>query len=274
MSAYRETVKEDEPAIITERIARRVAYPVALFFRWAGWSANRVTVLAGACWIASVPVAVLAGHFLARRPCWGWTLWMAAGTLWNAGYVLDLADGSLARLTGTASPSGFYLDYVFHLLFKPMFLASIGVALYLVHGSVAFLLLAVLSIPANWSASASAAEHVLCELTGKKTLPPAVAATLPHAPDARLWLGLTDVNAAAAHKATRRLRCLLRLVAQEILSYYGQFTFFSVLVGVDLALSCLDTLPRLPATTVGFTVLTVGFLVLTPFRIRRDFRRF
>ena len=156
--AYSRSVKPDEPAVITELVGRRLAHPFAVLAFKLGLSPNAVTVLAGLCWVASTPLAVFAGWLVGggRRDA-GLAVWFLCGFLWNAGYVLDLADGSLARMTGRASRRGFYLDYVFHLLFKPAFLASIGVGLFLAHGGgLGWLLLAVLSIPANWSASASA----------------------------------------------------------------------------------------------------------------------
>jgi hypothetical protein len=270
---YELTVKTDECALITERFARRAAYPFAcLAYRW-GLSANAVTLVAGLCWMASVPLVVAAGWFLGRgQPAAGWTLWLVSGSLWNAGYVLDLADGSLARMTDTARPSGFYLDYVFHLLFKPAFLASLGIALYLAHGGgLALLLLAVLAIPANWSASAAAAEHVLCEETGKRRHRPDSATD--DAARQRLWLGATDSHAAAAEK-TRGLLRPLRVVAQEVLSYYGQFSFFSFLAVLDLAAAFIPGVRwLLPCTTVAFGLLAAFLALRIPFRVARDFRR-
>lgn len=271
--SYELTVKKDECALITERVARRLAYPFAcLAFRW-GWSANAVTVVAGLCWMASLPLVVMAGWFLGRgQPTAGWTLWLISGTLWNAGYILDLADGSLARMTDTARPSGFYLDYVFHLLFKPAYLASLGLGLYAAHGGgLAFLLLALLSIPANWSATSAAVEHVLCEETGKRR----------HSPDSatgeaarqRLWLGATDSHASASAKS-RGLFRPLRIVAQEVLSYYGQFSFFSFLAVLDLVCAFVPRVPwPLPFTTAAFVLLAVLLVLRIPVRVARDFRR-
>lgn len=269
---YAQTVKPDECALITERFARRLAYPLARLALRLGWSANAVTLLAGGCWLASLPLVVAAGALLGReRPLAGWTLWLLSGTLWNAGYLLDLADGSLARLTGTARPSGFFLDYVFHLLFKPAFLAAVGIALHLAwHGALPFLLLAVLAIPANWSASASAAEHVLCEETGKDRT--GAAAEPDPAARRRLWLGATDSHAPAADKR-RGLPRTLRVLAQEILSYYGQFSFFSALAVADLALAAAGLRPRLPLTATAFVLLGVFLALRVPFRVARDFRR-
>jgi len=273
---YAATVKPDECALITEKFARRLAWPFARLAHRLGWSANAVTLAAGLAWMLSLPLVVVAGVLLGRgQAVAGWVLWLTAGTLWNIGYILDLADGSLARMTGTARPSGFYLDYVFHLLFKPAYLASLGMALSLASPggwpAAAFLLLAVLSIPANWSASSAAVEHVLCEETGKGRHCPD-SATDPAAHE-RLWLGATDSHAAASGKM-RGLLTPLRVVAQEVLSYYGQFSFFSFLALLDLVWAALSRPPfPLPFTTVAFTFLSLALTLRIPFRVARDFRR-
>ena len=268
--AYSRSVKPDEPAVITELVGRRLAHPFAVLAFKLGLSPNAVTVLAGLCWVASTPLAVFAGWLVGggRRDA-GLAVWFLCGFLWNAGYVLDLADGSLARMTGRASRRGFYLDYVFHLLFKPAFLASIGVGLFLAHGGgLGWLLLAVLSIPANWSASASAVEHVLCEEFGKGRLKPG--AGDPSAFRA-LWLGVTEMNAAASRKRASALGTL-RNLALEVFSYYGQFTFFSVAVLADVLLARAVAF-SMPVTSACFAAMTAAMAVRTPLRVLREYRR-
>ncbi len=267
---YQDTIKQDECALTTEIIGRRIAYPFALFAKRIGLSANAVTVIAGLSWMVSLPVVVLAGAVTGGGSrTLGLLLWFLSGFLWNTGYILDMADGSLARMTGTASRRGFYLDYVFHLLFKPGFLASVGMGLYLSHaGGYAWLLLAILSIPANWSATASAVEHVLCETFGKRTLP-----ELPSDSEAfrKLWLGTTDMNSLGSEKASAPLR-LLKTLATEVFSYYGQFSFFSIAVLLDLVVSKFSTV-IMPVTSACF-ILVTGVLVLRiPFRVFREYKR-
>lgn len=269
--AFDRAVKPDEPAVITELVGRRLAHPFAVLAYKLGLSPNAVTVVAGLCWVASTPLAVCAGWFLgSERRVAGLSVWFLCGFLWNAGYVLDLADGSLARMTGRASRRGFYLDYVFHLLFKPAFLASIGIGLHLAHGGgLGWLLLAVLSIPANWSASASAVEHVLCEEFGKGRLKPC-AGDDPTAFRA-LWLGVTEMNASAARKRTS-VAGMARNIALEVFSYYGQFTFFSVAVLVDVLLAPVVA-AAMPATSICFAAMVAAMVARTPLRVLREYRR-
>lgn len=280
MLNYQKSIKPDEQALITNLFARRLAHPLALAAHACGLSANTVTILGGLCWVLSTPVVVIAGSLSASQntPA-GMLCWFLAGCLWNLGYVLDIADGSLARMTGSASRRGFFLDYVFHLLFKPAFLASIGIALALMHeNNLLLLLLAILSIPANWSASSSAAEHVLCEETGKQHLPPLPGPTDPaqaSRPSGKsLWLGLSDISEPVSVKK-RSLASAIRTILTEILSYYGQFTFFSLTVLADLLLAFLNApVPRFPCTTLSFILLTLFFLSRVPFRVARDYHRF
>lgn len=59
--AYTASVKPDECALITERFARRLAYPFACLAFRLGWTANAVTLVAGLSWMASLPLVVVAG---------------------------------------------------------------------------------------------------------------------------------------------------------------------------------------------------------------------
>ncbi len=277
--AFEKEKKPGERALVTALFARRLAHPLVIAADAFGLSANAVTILGGLCWMASLPLAVYAGR-TGSLP-----LWFACGFLWNAGYLLDVADGSLARLHGVSCRAGFYLDYVFHLLFKPAFLASVGIALALANGgSSALLVLAALSVPANWSASSSAAEHVLCEEIGHGRLD--VSGTPRF-----LWFGLTDIASSAADKAASPLR-RAKTIAAETVSYYLQAPFFSLAVLADILLGGSAALPQcaciravadflgcgarvaMPCTLLCFLALDVLFIIRIPFRVACDYRRF
>ena len=286
MNDYAKTLKSDESSLIVQHFYRPLAYPIAKVAHRLGFTANEVTVISGLCWIISLPVFLFYGFAAVDGVDWSGIL--VAVILWNLGTVLDVADGSLARLSGTASPAGFYLDYVFHLLFKPCFFGAVGfLCSFTVSNWVAdtfldtecfstyqdidiylfFFALASLAPMLNWSASQSSAEHVLCELTGKgKVDSTAISPSV--------WLGDTDSAAPLAAKHQSGFR-LIRAIAAECLSYYGQFAFFGVLVIVDFLLDHLDVnLPMsLPCTTIAFWLLYTVFLVRLPFRIASGFRR-
>lgn len=77
--------------------------PAALAFR-LGWTPNQVTALSAVLSLAGVLVLSLAPLSL--------TMGIAVWLLLAGGYVLDSADGQLARLRGGGSPAGEWLDHV------------------------------------------------------------------------------------------------------------------------------------------------------------------
>jgi phosphatidylglycerophosphate synthase len=78
-------------------------FPAALAYR-LGWTPNMVTVLSFGLSLAGILVLALSTPSLIS----GLTVWV----LLAAGYVLDSADGQLARLQGGGSPAGEWLDHV------------------------------------------------------------------------------------------------------------------------------------------------------------------
>ena len=271
--------KPDEPALVTALFSRRLAEPFARLAVRLGISADAVTVAGGLCWMASLPLAPLAGWMGSPG------LWAACAALWCLGYWLDVVDGSVARLTGTSSRAGFFLDCVFHLLFKPVFLFSVGLGVLIgsndplgLSGAV-LAALAVLSLPANGAAPTSAAELALCEEVALGRLRPDGAAS------PALWLGAADVAAPAAEKRRTPLRAA-KTLAQETLSYYLQAPFFALLVCADLALRAVTDAFyahsflavfvckwEMPCTAFGFAVLSLVLYLRIPLRLDRESRR-
>jgi len=274
--SYSSTLKPGENALTTELIGRRIAYPFAVFAQKRGISANTVTVIAGGCWMLSLPLPFLAGvAYEYARYGLSMSLWFLAGFLWNAGYILDMADGSLARMTGTASKRGYYLDHVFHLLFKPAFLASVGLGLCNMcqgswPGPVFVILLVIASIPANWSATQNAVEHVLCETVGKGGKEP----QLSESDFRKLWLGTNEINDTAADKRSVPAR-LMKTFVLEVFSYYGQFTFFSMTVLVDILRFYIFTEKNgsFHLTKLAFVFIVVVLFIRIPFRVYREYKQ-
>lgn len=85
---------------LRETVLRYVELPGARLFRALRLSPNAVTIIGFAVTVAA---AYLVGS--------GWLL--AGGIVFLLGGGLDLMDGALARLTGTASPFGALMDSVF-----------------------------------------------------------------------------------------------------------------------------------------------------------------
>lgn len=262
-------VKPDEQSLIVARVFRALSLPPTRLAVRLGLSANAVTLAGGSAWMLSLPATVYSGMMFAEArnfAGWGWLL--AAAFLWNAGYVLDLVDGNVARIRGTCSYRGFYLDYVFHLLFKPAFLAALGMFLALAMAQPAWLLWAVSLIPANWCASESAVEHVLAQSFGKGSL------QLDAMSGRRIksvFIGDTDIMTSAEDKGGSLVKTA-GVIVQESLSYYGQFTFFSLLVAGDALLS-LRFDSRFVLLRAGLLLVGGIMLLRVPFRLRREFSR-
>lgn len=88
----------------TRFINRRLARAVAATAASLGLTPNMVTALSAALSAAGLTLMLVAG------PQW-WSALIGAALL-AAGYVFDSADGQVARLTGTGSPAGEWVDHV------------------------------------------------------------------------------------------------------------------------------------------------------------------
>ena len=104
---------------IRESILRYVELPGARLLRALKLTPNAMTLISFAITVAS---AYLVGS--------GWLV--AGGIVFLLGSSLDLMDGALARLTGTASPFGALLDSVFDRLGEAALF--VGLAFYAIRG--------------------------------------------------------------------------------------------------------------------------------------------
>ena len=73
---------------------------------------------------------------------------IAAALVFELSYVLDCADGMLARWRGVASPVGHLLDFLMDELKAFCILAAVAVRLFLEHGDTRFLLLGLFGLVA------------------------------------------------------------------------------------------------------------------------------
>jgi phosphatidylglycerophosphate synthase len=258
--------KPDEFFLLTSLISRRLAYPFAVLFCRLGVSANAVTVLGGSLWVLSAILMVMSGWLLAGGECpLGQILLVLSMVLVNLGYILDVADGSIARMTNASSLRGQFLDYVFHLIFHPMYFCSVGVFLYLITGVVGYLVLGVLSICAGWGASFSAREHVLCECIANRKLDPS---RLTEEQRHHIFIDSDTTKQPVERK--RGIRFCVAF-AKELFLFPGQYTFFSLLMILDLALAH-GASPRFMLLKSAFLGIATLSVIRVPFRIRREFR--
>lgn len=272
------TIKTDECALITSLVARRIVMPLVRLANFLGLSANTVTVMGGLSWVASLFTIVAAAQLFATKHhiLSGLVLFLTA-FLWIWGYLLDVVDGSLARYHKTSSRRGFYLDYVFHLLFKPGFVVSIGVAISILNNSSSWLYFAILALAANWTSAESSSEHVLCEEIGKGRLNPS---ELSEEKRTKVFLGITDIKAKAEEKKSSFFKMLYTLL-KEVLNYYGQSVFFAVVAILDILIMAFyymfsDSGPfawNWKLLTWCYLLLFGVLILRVPFRIYREYKR-
>ena len=111
VAIYRSSKKKRDINWFTEWIARPPAAIVVYVLRGTPVTPNQVTFL-------SAFVAAGAGLMFALLPGYGWLV--AAALIFEFSFVLDCADGQLARLRKRASPLGHLLDFLMDEL-KAMF---------------------------------------------------------------------------------------------------------------------------------------------------------
>lgn len=110
----------------TRWVNRRLARFAAAAAYSAGWSPNAVTAASAALSVAALWIMVAVPQ---TAP-----LGIAVGCLLAAGYVLDSADGQVARLGRRGSPAGEWLDHVVDAVRTPALHLAVLVGLYAVPG--------------------------------------------------------------------------------------------------------------------------------------------
>lgn len=257
--------KPDEFFLLTALVSRRLAYPFAAVFCKLGVSADFVTILGGLSWVMSAVLMVLSGWLLGMDvTVQGHTLLVLSMVLVNLGYILDVADGSVARMTGTSSSRGYFLDYVFHLIFHPMYFCSVGIFLYLITGSVPYLVIGVLSICSGWGASFSAKEHVLCEAIAKGELNPS---SLTDEQRYRILIDSESTKQAVSRK--RGVGFCIALF-KELIFFPGQYSLISALIVLDLVLSGIWNV-HFVLLQSAFVAIGLFSIIRVPFRVRREY---
>lgn len=104
LAEVRRTTEKKRDAWWTVLLVDPVATPLVRWTaRWTRITPNQIT------WFALLLGLGAAGCFAAGS--WGWLL--AGAALYHVSFILDCMDGKLARLTGTGSVFGAWLDYVF-----------------------------------------------------------------------------------------------------------------------------------------------------------------
>jgi phosphatidylglycerophosphate synthase len=118
---YRRTRKPND--ILWNRfVARPLAAVVVVPLARTGITPNQVT-------FATLPVFLAGAALLALSP--GWGALIAGAAIIELSYVLDCADGQLARLKGTSSPVGAHLDFLMDELKAFTLVAAIAIRMWM-----------------------------------------------------------------------------------------------------------------------------------------------
>ena len=118
---YRSSKKRHDINRFTEYVARPPAAIVVYALKGTRITPNQITFgSAIACAGAAAMIALLPG--------WGWLV--AAALVFELSFVLDCADGQLARLRQTASPLGHLLDFLMDELKAMLVYACVAVRLW------------------------------------------------------------------------------------------------------------------------------------------------
>lgn len=112
-------IREDNESLQAKYYARPVSYLLAWVFIRIGWTANSVSVLAFVVGVAGCLFVADGGY---------WSV-VGGAILLNLRHVLDYADGTVARATGTASNYGAYIDRLLDEIMGVMMPLAIGIGL-------------------------------------------------------------------------------------------------------------------------------------------------
>lgn len=252
-------------------LARYYGSIISPYLTWVclrlGLSADQVTILGGV--IGAVGAALL-------FPALG--LWTAVGVIaLQVAYILDFSDGQVARMRGTSSMAGGYLDWLMHLYMPPAAAlatsASVAVAVGqpwpFALGIAAALELAPLAFQAK--------EHLLVAMArtdpalGRSAFffaalnDDARSGDVEQAPDG----APTPLRAAGI--AGRAHRPSVRSLVGEILIYPGAAHLLTLAVFADLASSALGG-PAVAGRVIVLAAWTAALLVHLPLVVRRNYR--
>lgn len=197
----------------TEILTRPIAAALLVLLERTPITPNQVTFLSGAVALAGAATLVF------------WRTWpgaLAAALVLQLAYVLDCADGQLARLKGIASPIGHLLDFLVDEMKAFAVLAAVATRLYLQTGSVELLLLGL------WGLVVLASGISITTLLRR---PEYLEATRPRGPDGAPLKPAQPAQPSAAPARKSPLRLLIGMVekvARFCIHYPSYFVYLAV----------------------------------------------
>jgi CDP-alcohol phosphatidyltransferase len=123
---YRQSKKKQDINWFTEWIARPPAAVVVYLLRSTPITPNQVTFLSAIVAAGACAVLIL---------CLGWIPLVIGAALFEFSFVLDCADGMLARLRKLASPLGHLLDFLMDELKAMLLYGAVAVRMWREHGN-------------------------------------------------------------------------------------------------------------------------------------------
>jgi hypothetical protein len=123
---YRQSKKKQDINWFTEWIARPPAALVVYLLRSTPITPNQVTFLSAFIAAGACAVLIL---------CLGWIPLVIGAALFEFSFVLDCADGMLARLRKLASPLGHLLDFLMDELKAMLLYGAVAVRMWREHGN-------------------------------------------------------------------------------------------------------------------------------------------
>jgi phosphatidylglycerophosphate synthase len=130
---YRDSKKEQD-IFWNVYIARPLAAVLLYFMRRTPLTPNQVTFLGAFAFLGVAAILVLMRD---------WTGMLLAAAALQFAYILDCADGQLARLKSMTSEVGAYLDFLIDEVKALLLVGAFGVRLWLVHDDVTWLVVAI-----------------------------------------------------------------------------------------------------------------------------------
>jgi len=255
-----EAKKSVELHLLVEYLFRPIATPISKGCVHAGITANAVTIMGGALWFCSIPMLLVGADVYSAHIALGAALVGTAAFLWVFGFLLDVVDGGVARLTNTSGLAGSYLDLCFHLLFNPLFLSALGCFLYIVDPlHVIVPILGVLGSSGNWGPTVAALEQVTI----------ANAAANKRTSKDECLINLVAIRGHEREAGARR-RGVVRQLSEEIMYFPGQFVLFFASIISDLFLPKIMGL-EFPITLCLFLISCIILILSLPFRMYREF---
>jgi len=167
MKQTKEGYKENQQAHKTKEgtlvkfYLRPISIPIAKMFLIIGLTPNTVTIIGCFLWFFGGICLVFYDNLVIQ---------VISAIFIHFGLILDVVDGSMARMSKQSNARGMYLDYISHLIVTPMIFILLGLNVYLTFKYFLFIFLSAFSAMVILDCALYAKEHILCVQIRKKKI--------------------------------------------------------------------------------------------------------